>query len=127
MWQFKPHMIKGTCVDVLMMMKLTWEKKSDSYHAKVDMTVRNTWELRMNKWTLKLESMRKTVWGRIFFLISWSMSTTNSLLSKSTAAVKIDMALTCCEDCLTRGKDLSDWILCVSEARAAHLTREAAE
>ena len=74
MWKFKPRVIKGTYVDVLMMIKLTWEKKSGSYHAKVDMTVCNTWELQMNKWTLK--------------------STANSLLSKSTAAVKIDMALT---------------------------------
>ena len=64
----------GTCVDValtLITRKLLWEKESDNYRAKVDMTICNTLEFRMNKWTPKLESTPKTMWDRSFFSFSF--------------------------------------------------------
>jgi hypothetical protein len=81
----------GTCVVValtLITRKLSWEKESDNYRAKVDMTVCNTWEFRMNKRTPKLESTPKTMWERsVFFFFYCSQSMVNE-------SIKDDMALT---------------------------------
>lgn len=41
---------------MLIMRKLEWEKESDSYRAKVDMTICNIRELQMDKRTPKLKS-----------------------------------------------------------------------
>jgi hypothetical protein len=82
----------GTCVVValtLITRKLSWEKESDNYRAKVDMTVCNTWEFQMNKRTTKLESTPKTMWERSVFFFFFYCS--QSMVNES---IKDDMALT---------------------------------